>query len=226
MEIKQRQTAYKVWIGSLLTCKFTRGSEQFEPGYIELNNIRISRVILIGMIIDRFEGNNYVSFTLDDSSGSIRLKTWNEEVSSFSHVNVGDLVLVVAKVKEYNNQIYLSPETIRKLDNPLWLKVRKLELVNLYGEPIRVEQEYNEEIKAEENNMGVVEEKVTGSIPSSKREKVISLIEGLDKGSGVNLSDIVIGSGLEESEVNSLIEDMIKQGEIFEIQKNRLRVVG
>ncbi len=224
MEQNKRQTAYKVWISSLLSNKYIRGTEQFEPGYVDFNNIRISRVNLIGIVIDRVDGNNYLAFTLDDSSGTIRVKAWNEEVESFNGVNIGDLVLVVGKVKENNSQLYLSPEIMRKLDNPLWLKVRKLELIRMYGEPIRVD--FIVEEKPMEEVFDIVEEKVTDSVSSSKREQVMSIIEGLDKGDGVQLSDVIIGSGLPEIEVNSIVQDMIKDGEVFEIHKNRLRVVG
>ncbi|HLC86206.1 MAG TPA: OB-fold nucleic acid binding domain-containing protein [Candidatus Nanoarchaeia archaeon] len=226
MENIKRQTAFKLWIGNIISSRYTKGSEQFEADYIEFDNKKISRVNLIGSVIDKSDGNNYVSFILDDSSGSIRLKSWNEEASSFSNVQIGDLVLVVGKIKEYNNQVYITPEIIKKLDNPLWLRVRKLELINLYGEPTRVESTSVENIGEDEDVVGVVEEKVTNDIPASTREKIISLIEGLDRGEGVPLSDVVIGSGLAENEVTSIVEDMIKDGEIFEIQKNKLRVVG
>lgn len=226
METIKRQTAFKLWISNILVSRYTKGSEQFEAGYIDFDNKKISRVNLIGSVIDRSDGNNYVSFILDDSSGSIRLKSWNEEASSFSSVQVGDLVLVIGKIKEYNNQVYVTPEIIKKLDNPLWLRVRKLELINLYGEPSRVDISHVEEAVSDEEVVGVVEEKVTNEIPINMREKIISLIEGLDRGEGVPLSEVVIGSGLAENEVSSVVNDLIKEGEIFEIQRNRLRIVG
>ena len=222
----QRQTAYKVWISSLLSGKYTKGTEQFEAGYIEVNNTRISRVNLIGIIIDKFEAETQISLTLDDGSGSLRIKAWNENVSLMSGFNIGDLVLVVGKVKEFNNQVYVTPEIVKILDNPLWLKVRKLELSKLFGEPVRVLSETpkdsNEE---EEDSMKVVEEKVTNDNTTS-REKIFHLIESMDKGEGVNLSDIIVSSGVDSDDVENVIGDMIKEGEIFEIQKNKLRIVG
>ena len=222
----QRQTAYKVWISSLLSGKYTKGVEQFEAGYIEVNNTRISRVNLIGIIIDKFEAETQISLTLDDGSGSLRIKAWNENVSLMSGFNVGDLVIIVGKVKEFNNQVYVTPEIVKILDNPLWLKVRKLELSKLFGEPVRVLSETpkdsNEE---EEDSMKVVEEKVTNDNRTS-REKIFHLIESMDKGDGVNLSDIIVSSGIDSDDVENVIGDMIKEGEIFEIQKNKLRIVG
>ena len=136
----QRQTAFKVWISSLLSGKYTKGTEQFEAGFIEVNNTKVSRVNLIGIIIDKFEAETQVSLTLDDGSGSIRVKAWNENISLMTGFNIGDLVIVVGKVKEYNNQVYVTPEIVKNLDNPLWLKVRKLELSKTFGEQLELSQ--------------------------------------------------------------------------------------
>ena len=98
-----------------------------------INGKKVSRVNLVGCVIDKFTGENYISANLDDSSGVISLKLWQENTSLFLNVDVGDLVLIVGKLKEYNNSRYVTPEVVRKLDNPLWLKIRKLELTREYG---------------------------------------------------------------------------------------------
>ena len=223
----QRQTAFKVWISSLLSGKYTKGVEQFEAGFIEVNNTKVSRVNMIGIIIDKFEAETQVSLTLDDGSGSIRVKAWNENISLMSGFNIGDLVIIVGKVKEYNNQVYVTPEIVKTLDNPLWLKVRKLELSKTFGEPARVITEVVKDSKEEdEDRMNVVEEKVTNEKTQSSREKIFHLIESMDKGEGVHLTGIIVNSGIAEDDIENLIDDMIKEGEIFEIQKNKLRIVG
>ena len=223
----QRQTAFKVWISSLLSGKYTKGTEQFEAGFIEVNNTKVSRVNMIGIIIDKFEAETQVSLTLDDGSGSIRIKAWNENISLMTGFNIGDLVIVIGKVKEYNNQVYVTPEIVKTLDNPLWLKVRKLELSKTFGEPARVMTEVAKDSKEEdEDRMNVVEEKVTNEKTQSSREKIFHLIESMDKGEGVHLTDIIVNSGIAEDDIENLIDDMIKEGEIFEIQKNKLRIVG
>ena len=137
------------------------------------------------------------------------------------------MVVVVGKVKEYNNQVYVTPEIVKNLDNPLWLKVRKLELSKTFGEPVRVITEVAKDSKEEdEDRMQVVEEKVTNENIQSGREKVFNIIESLDKGEGVHLTDIIVNSGIAEGDIENLVNDMIKEGEIFEIQKNKLRIVG
>ena len=64
IEQQQRQTAYKIWIASLINTKYMKGHGEFDPGYIEVENKLISRVNLIGGVIDKFSGNEYSSLTL------------------------------------------------------------------------------------------------------------------------------------------------------------------
>jgi len=226
METVQRNTAYKVWIADLISGRYVKGQEQFESGYVEIKGNKISRVNIVGGVIDKFLGNNYVSVNLDDGSGVLRLKVWNEFVSLFSEVSVGDLVLIVGKVRDYNNSIYVAPEVVRKLDNPLWFKARKLELTKMYGEVQRVENVTPEvsvgNSEDDEMVMNVVEEKMGDS--GSSREVLLSLIEKLDFGDGADLGEVVKKSGFNEA--NKIIEDLLRDGEVFEIHKGKLRVMG
>lgn len=222
MESITRNTAYKVWIADLISGKYSKGLEQFDSGYVEVKGRKISRVNLIGGIIDRTPGNNYTALSLDDGSGVINLKAWNESVNLFLNVNVGDLVLVIGKVKEYNNYIHVNPEIIKVLDNPLWFKVRKLELIKMFGEPQRIENLIGEKNIIEEDRMKIIEEKVE---ETNTREKILSLIESLDTGEGANFDDVIKSSKLGE-EARSIINDLVKEGEIFELNTGKLRITG
>lgn len=226
MESIQRNTAYKVWIADLVSSKYFRGQEKFDSGYIDIKGNKISRVNIVGGIIDKFSGNNYVSVSLDDGSGVLRLKSWNEGTNLFLDVNIGDLVLIVGKIKEYNNNIYVAPEFLRKLDNPLWLKVRKLELVKIYGEAQRIDfisDNTQDEVEGkDEDEFHVLEEKVEGN--TNSREFILSLIEKLDFGDGADLHEITKKSGFEEA--GKIVEELLRDGEIFELHKGKLRVIG
>lgn len=222
MESITRNTAYKVWIADLISGKYSKGLEQFDSGYVEVKGRKISRVNLIGGIIDKTPGNNYTALSLDDGSGVINLKAWNESVNIFLNVNIGDLVLVIGKVKEYNNYIHVNPEIIKVLDNPLWFKVRKLELIKMFGEPQRIENLIGEKNIIEEDRMKIIEEKVE---ETNTREKILSLIESLDTGEGANFDDVIKSSKLGE-EARSIISDLVKEGEIFELNIGKLRITG
>lgn len=223
MEGVVRNTAYKIWISDLISGKYGRGTEQFDSGYVEVKGNKVSRVNVIGGVIERFVGGNSISVSLDDGSGVLRLKNWNEGVNIFQDIDVGDLVLVVGKVREYNDYIYVVPEVLRKLNNPLWLRVRKLELTKIYGEPQRVEiKGIDTENVAENLTMNVVEEKVEGV---NSRVVVLGLIEALDSGDGADFEDVIRSSKL-GGEASKVIQELLTGGEIFEMHKGKLRVTG
>jgi RPA family protein len=228
MEQQQRNTAYKVWIADLISGKFNKGAGEFESSYVETKGNKVSRVNLIGGIIDRFDNEKSISLSLDDGSGVIRLRTWNENTAMFTNIAVGDLVLIVGKVREYNNYIYVVPELLRVLDNPLWFKVRKLELTKTYGEVARIEMAPQTQTVSvtEEESYAIVEEKVGGTSGdiSALRENVVSLIEKMDLGNGADVDEVVKISGF--TEAKKVIDDLLVQGEIFEIQKGRIRLLG
>src|SRR5690606_23443684 len=115
-------------IGDILLGKPIFDNEKFIC--LELGNKKISRVNVIGNIVDKFESEGekkYTFFTLDDGSGQIRLKTFGEEDSEkFKKVGQGETVVLIGVVRNWNNETYVQPEIISKQD-PKYLLVRKLE---------------------------------------------------------------------------------------------------
>lgn len=137
----KRQTAIKLRIGDLSKGKpiSEQAGEQQRFKFLELGNKNIVRVNIVANIIDKYasEGSEaqgdtparkkYLSLTIDDASGQLRLKTWGEDVSRFQNIVQGNTVIVIGTLRFYNNELYLQPEIIRIVD-PRYLLVRKLEL--------------------------------------------------------------------------------------------------
>src|SRR3989344_744821 len=139
-EIMQRATAYKLRIGDILSGKHILEEERFN--FLELGDKQVIRVNIIANIIEKYEGESekkYLSFTIDDASGQIRVKIFGDDVSRFSNIEQGNTVMVIGKLRYFNNELYILPEIIKEQD-PRYLLVRKLEL----------EKEMPKEIKKEE----------------------------------------------------------------------------
>lgn len=219
--MQKRQTAYKIWINDLLNNNYVKQAGEWEPNYVEFNGMKVARVNLIASVVFKFksEDNNYVALTLDDNSGSIRVKVWGEDVKLLDSFEAGDIVLVIGRVREFNNEIYINPEIVKKMD-PNWELVRKLELIKEYGKPeIKIiKQEVKEEVKE------VVEEEVI-DISESSRQKIINLIESLSDEHGVKVDDVVKESELDENEAEGIIQDLLKEGEIFQPKANFLKLI-
>jgi len=122
----QRQIAYKVPINQILRNQYIE-QEGWNPNYIQINNKQVSRVNLIATVIDRQVSSSLVTLVLDDSTGIIQARSFNEDIKKVTGINVGDTVLIIGRPRKFNDQIFITIEISRKID-VLWSKVRKIEL--------------------------------------------------------------------------------------------------
>ena len=111
-----RQTAKVSRISDIIDGNFVR-KEGMEPSYV-LTKLgeKISRAKIVGAIINKFmsEDGNYSSATIDDDTDAIRVKAFKEDADFFDKFNVGDNVLLIGKVREYNGENYIIPEIMKK----------------------------------------------------------------------------------------------------------------
>jgi len=136
-ETIKRQTAFKLRIGDVLKGKPIIDEQKSPEGhpmqrfrFLELGDKNIVRVNIVANIVDKYQSEaekKYLTFTIDDASGQIRLKTFGEDTGKFQNIVQGNTVIVVGTLRFYNNELYIAPEIIRETD-PRYLLVRKLEL--------------------------------------------------------------------------------------------------
>ncbi len=202
-----------------------KGSGEFDPGYISVRNLHVSRVNIIATVVEKFfkDDQSYASVLVDDSSGYLSLKLWKENTKLFTPLNIGDLILLVGKVREYNNTIYVSPDIVKRLDNPAWAKLRRTELVQLYGQPALVAQE-QESIRNEPSPETIVQEERVTEEPVNKRQIILDLIETLSSPEGADRMHIILQSRIPEAD--ALIQELIKEGEIFEASPGKLKIMN
>ncbi len=164
-----RSTARKVKIEDLVKGNYTQTPEG-EPNYLETPwDQQLLRVNIIATIVDTFvrDDGGYATIHLDDGSETIRAKSWSEDVEEMTEFEVGDLVNVIGKVREYEGEIHLVPEVIRKIENSNWELVRELEILEKRKKLLEegVEPEFEEE--EEETGMETEEIEIT---PASEKE--------------------------------------------------------
>lgn len=122
----KRQIAYKLRVGEVFKGKQIMDGERFS--FLELGDKKISRVNIVANVIEKYtsQEKQYISLTIDDASGQVRIKIFGEDVLRFSNINQGDTIMIVGLLRVYNNEIYITPEII-KIKDPRYLLVRKLE---------------------------------------------------------------------------------------------------
>jgi RPA family protein len=199
-KFQKRQTAYKVRIQDVLDSEYIK-TEGFSPNYLNINNQEISRINVVGIVLQKSEISNYKTLTMDDGTGKIFARIF-EDSGSLEQINVGDIVLIIGRPREFSSEKYILIEIIKKV-NPIWAKVRKLELEKEIG------------YEGTQSN----EEKILDLNPSNK---IFSMIKKLDKGNGVSIEDISTDN---IKNVDKIIDTLLKGGDIFEVSPGKLKVL-
>jgi len=207
-EIK-RQTAYKCTINQILTGEYVQKTG-WDPNYIELGQLQISRVNIIAAVVSKEDNTIFV----DDSTGKISIMLFNETADA-TKINVGDVIIIIGKPREYNKQRYIVSEILRKIENKKWIEYRQKELSLQKHTPIQK----NEEPTKESNIPDVHEEEQTNNYAY----QLIALIKKLDAGSGADITDVIGQSKISGAE--KYITTLLNEGEIFEIRSGKLKVL-
>lgn len=204
MEQILRQVAYKVRISDLLNNKYEVQEGEWQPNYIAIGGKKVSRVNIIANVIDKQDTERLSSASIDDGSGNISARCFNENTKILRDIVVGDTILILGKPRMNNNEVFIVAEIVKKLDNPLWLQARKKELEK-EGREIR-------EIKKNDED-------------NASTGKIINLIRNLDKGEGASQTEVIENCGLSLEESEKIIKKLISEGEIYQPKINRLKTI-
>jgi RPA family protein len=210
----KRQTAYKVWISHLINNNGT--VDDTGLAYIPVGDKKVVRANIVGSVIGKELREGFGSLVLDDGSENVNARVWGEDTSLLNDIEIGDLVLVIARLGEFNGNVYLRPEVVKKIDMD-WALLRRLELVKEYGKP------EPREIKVEEDKVEEKEERIEEPIPSiAIREKVLKLVEEREE---VAMETVIEKVGEDERKIKAAVDELLKEGEMFMPRPGYLRVV-
>ena len=235
-----RLTAKKVIISEIIKGKFIKKTG-FESSYV-LTRLgrRLSRVRVLGVIVDKFlsPDEKYASITIDDSTDTVRCKSF-VNVKIFDGLVPGDLVDVFGKLREYNEEVYLMPEIVRKV-SANFETMRLLETKQILDKQ-RKNVENLLELKSKVSNLEDLKRVAVGiddvdgileaqqfveeekSAEGKIQEKILSMISQLDKGEGVEYETLLKDSGLKETEVDLSIQELLESGVCFEPKPGRIK---
>lgn len=241
----ERIVAKKIRACDILNGVFFHGSKaEMKPSYVVTPfGEKISRVNLIGTVIDMFlsEDGNYGSVTVEDGTASVRAKVFGEGVELIKDVAPGNLLLVVGKVKEYNDEIYVNAEIMRNLIDSNHENLRKLEILKDLKknkemvEKIRglVEEMSDDELKEyvkkeygmDEESLRIIRENLKVVTEIDYKPNILEIIESMDKGEGVEIGKIFEIVDLPERIVENAINDLLGSGQLYEPTPGRFRKV-
>jgi len=194
MAYYRRQTAQLATISELKDGSFQQAKDVLAGGVITDRGL-VSRVNILGVIVEKQSENSLV---LDDGTTSMTCRRFDEmEIDA----DVGDLVLVIGKPREYNGERYLVLEICKRLANKNWVAYRKKELERLL------------------NTTSVELPPSTSS--ESPAEQLIVRIREADSGQGADVQEIV--SSMKNGEM--ILKTLLEEGEVFEVRPGKVKVL-
>ena len=202
-EIRKRNVAYKLRIGDIL-----KGIPMMDEGkflFLELGDKKVVRVNLLANCVDKFvqEGEkSFASLTVDDASGQLKLKVFGEDIDRVKEIMQGDTLQVIGNIREWNGEIYMIPEIVKKVD-ARWLLVRKLEI---------------------QDAMKDLPEGDKGS--NDLKNQILEKIKGAEEEGGIDRDVLVIDINVAPDGIENEVKKLLEEGLIYEPRPGRLRYLG
>ncbi len=161
----------------------------------------ITKVRIVGTVVQKYlsEDGNYGFIVLDDETDSIRIKAFKEDIGTIKKMKKGDFADAIGKIKKYGDEVYISPEIIRRINDPNFYYLRKLETM----------------IPKKQRKMSMEEGK----------EEILEKIRGLDKGEGASFEDIEKELNMRREDVEAVLYNLLKDGFIYEPRHRRYKVL-
>ncbi len=218
----KRQTAVKMRVSDIKGSEYVKAEGEWQPNYLlTQNNLKVSRVNVIGTTIDS-EDN---SFTIDDGTDKVVVRSF-EEMKTIPRI--GEIVLLIGKPRDFNG-IYIVPEIIKRIESQQkdWMELRKLELKDSGDERKKEEKESSRNNFGEEEKEAAEkqESEVTSNGSNKVFDTVMQAMRDLDEGNGADTDEIIAKTGFPEQEVENIINNLLVDGEAFEIKPGKLKLL-
>ncbi|MBN1159918.1 MAG: hypothetical protein JXA43_01625 [Candidatus Diapherotrites archaeon] len=150
-----REPAIYVNLRDLTDSKYFKSDEQYAPNYvITESGLKVARAHVWGTIVQKFEseGSDFVNVTIDDTTETIRVMAFGDDIKLLEKVKVGDNVEIVGKVRERDGEKSILAEVVNKIEDPnemLNIRAKILETNKTKKKTEAPKTEKREEIKEE-----------------------------------------------------------------------------
>ncbi|MCK4311074.1 MAG: replication protein RepA [Methanomicrobia archaeon] len=243
--MKKRMPSTRTNIEEIVNGHYVKDEEDFAPNYLITKDYKkVYRAkTVVTVFNDPFisDDESYGRVLLDDTKETIWAYFFRENTVLLKTISRGDIVQIVGKINEWKNEKQLNVEAASKVSPNFWI-LHRLELVK-YNNHLKKQLKIAEKIKSKEKNLKKAKEKAESEgidpeviealyeMDYAKekdvdttliKDKVLSTIERLDEGEGVEL-DVLVSEITEFSaeEVEAIVRDLLSRGEIFEPKINR-----
>ncbi len=163
----------------------------------------------MGIITEKYTGeNNYVGLKVEDGSGGIVVKTWDDRLDKFRKWDKIE-ILGQVQISERDEEIdvFLTPDIFQSISDDNWYLVHRLKIIQQLRRTASIE--------VKSATVGGVELGVA-SIKDLKT-KLKKAVKKFDTGEGVTYDQLVkIFSNIDEVQIDEAITELLESGEFFE----------
>lgn len=197
-----RKVAKKVPVSDIIKGTYIK-RPGWEPSGVLTKYGEITRATIIGLIVSKNQTENSLSLLVDDGSGSINIRMFEKPNEEYK---IGDFVKIIGRIRENSNMIFIVPELLKKVDKK-WHELHNLELrlQKIITPKLPIEQTEEQEFE-------------TGPY-----QKILNSISMLDQGKGVEIQEII--SHIKIKNCETIIRNLIEEGEIFEISPGKVKLL-
>ncbi|MEM5874635.1 MAG: OB-fold nucleic acid binding domain-containing protein [Candidatus Aenigmatarchaeota archaeon] len=191
-----REVAKKVRVVDLISGIFKEADrENKKAAYvITPQEIKVSRVNIVGTMLDKYiaEDESYGFLIVNDMTESIRVKFFDKNVKLIKDLEIGSIVTVIGKVREYNGEIYIAGEAVGVVD----IKTEA-----------RRKQEAIEFLKNFSTKKDLTDYK----------QLIFKFIREMDDGNGVEIGKIIDSFQIPLSFIDKVISELLDEKKIIEV---------
>lgn len=201
MDIQKRAPAVKVWIHDILNA--THHPDEENTNTLILKDTRnIFRVNILAIVINK-TNDAIQTLDLEDGTGHIYARIFEND--KITPADVGDCILLIGRPREYQHTKYIAAEIIKKINDPLWITIRKLENPKTH---------YPSQEQTAETSI---------QPPINDTQKILDLITAKDTGSGAEYEEIIHESHLPNAE--TIIKLLLENGDIFHVSPGKIKLL-
>jgi RPA family protein len=191
------------------------GEEQYSRWILStMNGEKIYKIRINGILVDTYYSSGdetkkaFASLTVDDGTDTIRIKAWEETADLLNTFKQGEHLDIIGRPRESEGEIYLLPDQVIKIesfDKELYLRLKKAKRYLKKGLMIPTETE------------------VAQVHDSKEKELIWSIISNTEE--AIHFDEICKKSKLANQIVQSILNDLIDDGVIYQPQKLQFKKV-
>lgn len=206
--MKRRSSYQRIRIESVTRSELIKDNEDRWRLFTPSGN-NIFRIWIMGIITEKYTGeNNYVGLKVEDGSGGIVVKTWDDRLDKFRKWDKIE-ILGQVQISERDEEIdvFLTPDIFQSISDDNWYLVHRLKIIQQLRRTASIE--------VKSATVGGVELGVA-SIKDLKT-KLKKAVKKFDTGEGVTYDQLVkIFSNIDEVQIDEAITELLESGEFFE----------